>query len=64
MASLLWTQRLTIIVSGIPGAVQFIGSFSRPPRKLALDFDATDAAVHGHQPGGFFEVVLDFRTAC
>ena len=38
---------------------QFIGSFSHPPRELVLDFDATDAAVHGHQPGGFFHGYYD-----
>jgi len=33
---------------------QFIGSFKRPPKKLILDFDATDDAVHGEQDGRFF----------
>lgn len=33
---------------------QFIGSFKRPPKKLMLDFDATDDAVHGEQDGRFF----------
>lgn len=33
---------------------QFIDSFKRPPKKLILDFDATDDAVHGEQEGRFF----------
>ena len=33
---------------------QFIGSFKRSPKKLILDFDATDDAVHGEQQGRFF----------
>ena len=28
---------------------QFIVSFPRPPRRLVLDFDATDDPVHIHQ---------------
>ena len=31
----------------------FIASFSKPPKELILDFDATDDAVHGRQEGGF-----------
>ena len=30
---------------------QFIDSFKRPPKKLVLDFDATDDPVHGEQGG-------------
>ena len=33
---------------------QFIASFKRPPKKLILDFDATDDPVHGEQDGCFF----------
>lgn len=33
---------------------QFIASFKRPPKKLVLDFDATDDPVHGEQDGRFF----------
>ena len=33
---------------------QFIASFKRAPKKLILDFDATDAPVHGEQDGRFF----------
>ena len=33
---------------------QFIGSYQRAPKKLILDFDATDDPVHGDQEGRFF----------
>jgi hypothetical protein len=33
---------------------QFIASFKRSPKKLVLDFDATDDPVHGEQEGRFF----------
>jgi hypothetical protein len=38
---------------------QFIASFKRAPRKLILDFDATDDAVHGKQEGRFFHGYYD-----
>lgn len=38
---------------------QFIKSFKRPPRKLILDFDATDDKVHGKQEGRFFHGFYD-----
>jgi len=38
---------------------QFIKSFKRPPRKLILDFDATDDGVHGKQEGRFFHGYYD-----
>jgi hypothetical protein len=38
---------------------KFIGSFKRPPRRLVLDFDATDDAVHGQQVGRFFHGYYD-----
>lgn len=38
---------------------QFIESFKRPPRKLILDFDATDDKVHGKQEGRFFHGFYD-----
>ena len=38
---------------------QFIGSFQRAPKKLILDFDATDDAVHGKQEGRFFHGYYD-----
>lgn len=38
---------------------RFIASFKRPPRKLILDFDATDDAVHGKQEGRFFHGYYD-----
>lgn len=38
---------------------QFIASFKRAPKKLILDFDATDDAVHGEQHGRFFHGYYD-----
>ncbi len=38
---------------------QFIGSFKHPPKKLILDFDATDDVVHGKQEGRFFHGYYD-----
>ena len=38
---------------------QFIASFKRAPKKLILDFDATDDAVHGKQEGRFFHGYYD-----
>ncbi len=38
---------------------QFIASFRRPPKRLILDFDATDDAVHGQQEGRFFHGYYD-----
>jgi len=38
---------------------QFIGSFKRAPKKLILDFDATDDRVHGTQEGRFFHGYYD-----
>jgi hypothetical protein len=37
----------------------FIGSFKRPPRRLVLDFDATDDRIHGNQEGAFFHGYYD-----
>lgn len=38
---------------------QFIASYQRPPRRLILDFDATDDAVHGQQEGRGFHGYYD-----
>ena len=38
---------------------QFIASFRRAPKRLILDFDATDDAVHGQQVGRFFHGYYD-----
>jgi len=38
---------------------QFIDSHAKPPRKLILDFDATDDRVHGMQEGRFFHGYYD-----
>ena len=38
---------------------RFISSFKKPPKKLILDFDATDDPVHGNQEGKFFHGYYD-----
>ncbi len=38
---------------------QFIASLKRAPKKLILDFDATDDTVHGKQEGRFFHGYYD-----
>ena len=38
---------------------QFIASHRRAPKRLILDFDATDDAVHGRQDGRFFHGYYD-----
>jgi len=38
---------------------QFIGSFRHAPKKLILDFDATDDAIHGRQEGAQFHGYYD-----
>ena len=38
---------------------QFVASHDRPPKRLILDFDATDDLVHGAQEGRFFHGYYD-----
>ena len=38
---------------------QFIQAHDRPPRRLILDFDATDTPLHGGQEGRFFHGYYD-----
>jgi len=38
---------------------RFLSSYSKPPRRLVLDFDATDDPVHGQQEGRFFHGYYD-----
>lgn len=38
---------------------QFIGSFSQTPKRLVLDFDATDNPIHGDQAGKYFNGFYD-----
>jgi hypothetical protein len=38
---------------------RFIASYKHPPRRLVLDFDATDDVVHGNQEGRFFHGYYD-----
>ena len=40
-------------------ASRFISSFEKAPKKLVLDFDATDDPVHGNQEGRFFHGYYD-----
>lgn len=37
----------------------FIASHAQPPEELMLDFDATDATIHGNQVGRFFHGYYD-----
>jgi hypothetical protein len=37
----------------------FIAAHKKPPKKIILDFDATDDPVHGHQEGYFFHGYYD-----
>jgi len=57
-----WENRADREVAGRMHEViveQFIGSLKRAPKKLILDFDATDDAVHGKQEGRFFHGYYD-----
>lgn len=38
---------------------QFLASYRRPPKRIILDFDATDDPVHGKQEGRFFHGYYD-----
>ena len=38
---------------------QFINAYDRPPKRLILDFDATDTPLHGEQEGRFFHGYYD-----
>ena len=38
---------------------QFIKSYAKPPKRLILDFDATDTPLHGEQEGRFFHGYYD-----
>ncbi|WP_460853334.1 transposase, partial [Pseudomaricurvus hydrocarbonicus] len=38
---------------------QFIASYDKPPKRLILDFDATDTPLHGEQEGRFFHGYYD-----
>ena len=43
---------------------QFIASYKQPPRRVILDFDATDDAVHGNQEGRFFLGIMTITAFC
>ncbi len=38
---------------------QFVVAHAKPPRRLILDFDATDTPLHGEQEGRFFYAYYD-----
>ncbi|MCV6574644.1 MAG: IS1380 family transposase [Cohaesibacter sp.] len=38
---------------------QFIKAYNKPPKRLILDFDATDTPLHGEQEGRFFHGYYD-----
>src|SRR5262245_35431395 len=37
----------------------FLDAHPRPPKRIILDLDATDSALHGHQEGRFFHGFYD-----
>ena len=38
---------------------QFVAAYKQPPKRLILDFDATDTPLHGEQEGRFFHGYYD-----
>jgi hypothetical protein len=54
-----WADRNTIFRIHEVIVENFIKSFKIPPRKLVLDFDATDDPIHGEQEGRFFHGYYD-----
>ena len=49
-----WVDRESLARMSAVFVDQFIASYRKPPKKIVLDFDATDDAVHGDQEGKFF----------
>lgn len=54
-----WMNRKTAVKIHEQIVEQFIKTFDKPPKKLVLDFDATDDLVHGNQEGKFFHGYYD-----
>lgn len=54
-----WADRETAIKIQRVLVEQFITSFNKAPKRLILDFDASDDAVHGKQVGRFFHGYYD-----
>ena len=52
-------ERATAVAVNTLMVDTFIRSFKQPPKRLILDFDATDDAVHGQQVGRFFHGYYD-----
>jgi hypothetical protein len=54
-----WADRATAVRLSELLVEQFIASFEQPPAELVLDFDATDAPLHGQQEQRFFHGYYD-----
>lgn len=54
-----WADRATALRLSQVLVEQFIASFEQPPEELVLDFDATDAPLHGQQEQRFFHGYYD-----
>jgi Transposase DDE domain group 1 len=54
-----WAHRATAVRLHEVLVEQFIASFKQAPAELVLDFDATDAPLHGHQESRFFHGYYD-----
>jgi Transposase DDE domain group 1 len=54
-----WADRATAVRLSQLLVEQFIASFEQPPEELVLDFDATDAPLHGQQEQRFFHGYYD-----
>ncbi len=54
-----WVNRKSLARMSSVLVDQFIASYRRPPKRIILDFDATDDRVHGKQEGRFFHGYYD-----
>lgn len=54
-----WADRASALRLSALLVEQFIASFEQPPEELVLDFDATDAPLHGQQEQRFFHGYYD-----
>ncbi len=51
--------RASLVRMSVAFVEQFIASYKRPPKRIVLDFDATDDRVHGTQEQRFFHGYYD-----
>ena len=51
--------RASLVRMSVALVEQFIASYKRPPKRIVLDFDATDDRVHGTQEQRFFHGYYD-----